>query len=67
MPDILKVPIVDKSKCQGYSVCAGIAPDVFELDEKGKSCVRNPKGTNEQTIQDAIDGCPVHAISWEEE
>ncbi|KXB04657.1 ferredoxin [candidate division MSBL1 archaeon SCGC-AAA382A03] len=62
----MKKPIVDKEKCQGHMVCVGVAPEVFEIDENGKSEVVNPEGADEETIQQAIDGCPAEAISWKE-
>lgn len=63
----MKKPVVDKETCQGHMVCVGIAPEVFEIDSDGKSNVTDPEGADETTIQQAIDGCPVDAISWEEE
>ena len=63
----MKEPVVDKKICQGHAVCVGLAPDVFELDDNGKSEVKDPEGADETTIQQAIDGCPVDAISWKEE
>ena len=60
----MKKPKVDQSICEGHGVCVGIAPEVFELDNNGKSYVKNPKGTSMDTIQTAIDACPVQAISW---
>ncbi|MBS3815259.1 MAG: ferredoxin [Hadesarchaea archaeon] len=62
----MKKPVVDKEKCQGHMVCVGIAPEVFEIGSDGKSEVKDPEGADESTIQQAIDGCPVDAISWEE-
>ncbi|KXB06265.1 ferredoxin [candidate division MSBL1 archaeon SCGC-AAA382F02] len=64
---MMKKPAVDKEKCQGHMVCVGIAPDIFEIDNNGKSEVKDPEGADETTIQQAIDGCPVDAISWKEE
>lgn len=60
----LKIPIVDRDTCQGHAVCVGIAPDVYQLDEEGISTVIDPEGDDESTIQQAIDGCPVGALSW---
>jgi len=62
----MKKPVVDKNACTGAAVCIGIAPEVFEFDDEGKSSVKDPKGADESTIQQAIDGCPEDAISWEE-
>lgn len=63
----MKEPVVDKDTCQGHMVCVGIAPEVFEIEDDGKSSVKDPEGADEETIQQAIDGCPVEAISWKEE
>ena len=63
----MKKPVVDRNICEGYAVCVGIAPGVFEMDKENKSVVKNPQGADEQTIQDAINGCPVQAISWAKE
>ncbi len=64
--EILKKPVVDRDKCQGHAVCVALASEVFELDDEGISTVKDPEGADEDTIQRAIDGCPVNAISWEE-
>lgn len=63
----MKEPVVDKGTCQGHRVCVGIAPKVFEIDDDGKSAVRDPEGASEFRIQRAIYGCPAGAISWKEE
>lgn len=62
----MKEPVVDKDKCSGAAVCVGLAPEVFELNDKGKAEITDPEGADEDTIQQAIDGCPVDAISWKE-
>jgi ferredoxin len=36
------------------------------MADDGKSIVTNPTGDDGETIQSAIDGCPVKAISWQE-
>jgi ferredoxin len=58
---------IDKNKCIGCGTCAALAPEVFELDENNKARVKNPKGSDEETIRLAVDSCPVQAISIEEE
>ena len=63
----MKKVVVDKNKCTGAQICITLAPEVFELDKDGKSGVKNQKGADERTIQDAIDACPTNAISWVEE
>lgn len=63
----MKKPVVDQDVCSGAAVCVAIAPEVFELNDEGKAGVVDPEGADEETIQQAIDGCPVDAISWKEE
>jgi ferredoxin len=63
----LKKPKVDQNKCEGNQVCIGIAPSVFEMNDENKAYVKDIKGSDEKTIQAAIDGCPTQAISWTED
>ena len=37
--------IIDKDKCKGHNNCISIAPNVFEVDEKFKAFVLDPRGT----------------------
>lgn len=62
----MKEPVVDREVCNGSAVCVALAPNVFELDDEGISIVKDPKGADEETIQRAIDGCPVDAITRKE-
>lgn len=64
---IVKKLVVDKEKCISAQSCVVISPEVFELDENGKSQVKNQKGADESKIEEAINACPVGAISWVEE
>ncbi|MBN1263626.1 MAG: ferredoxin [Candidatus Pacebacteria bacterium] len=57
---------VDKKTCIGCGACVALAPESFEMDEKGKSKPIDPAGDDQAVIQSAIDSCPVKAISWEE-
>jgi ferredoxin len=54
---------VDQKKCIGCGLCESLAPKTFKLNSKGKSEVINPKGDKKSDIQNAIDSCPVKAIS----
>lgn len=63
----MKKPIVDESVCEGHQICVGIAPEVFEIKENGKSHVHDPDGADKSDIQRAIESCPVDAISWKED
>lgn len=49
--------------CIGCGACVGIAPDVFEFDDEGKSKVVSEKtDSNAAEVDDAIASCPVQAI-----
>ncbi|MFA5084553.1 MAG: ferredoxin [Candidatus Paceibacterota bacterium] len=52
---------INKDLCIGCGACVGICPKSFEL-VKGKARFKETK-VKEKCIQDAIDACPVGAIS----
>lgn len=53
---------VDKNKCIGCGQCASMCSTVFEMKE-GKAQVKKGAKTNEKCVDEAIDLCPVSAIS----
>ncbi|HIT25406.1 MAG TPA: ferredoxin [Candidatus Enterenecus avicola] len=56
---------VDQYLCIGCGVCVGLCPQVFCMGADGKSGVYRP--VTEETlspVQEAMDSCPVTAISW---
>ena len=55
---------IDKPACTGCNICVEMCPDVFELDEEMVALVQNPKGDDEEAIQDALDACPENCIHW---
>lgn len=61
----LRVPTVNED-CIGCSACVVIAPEVFELDEEGMSVVKERENFEWMDVEDAIDACPVNAISWKD-
>ncbi len=63
----MKVPVVDQDECTGCGLCADIAPNTFELNADDISEVIDPQGDEEDTIQEAIDSCPVECIAWKEQ
>ena len=63
----MKVPVVDQDQCTGCGLCSDIAANTFELNADDVSEVIDPQGDDEDTIQEAIDGCPVECITWEEQ
>lgn len=54
---------VDKSKCIGCGTCVFIAPKVFKLGKDGKSEVLKNADIESKEVKEAIDSCPVSAIS----
>ncbi|GAA1851728.1 ferredoxin [Pseudonocardia ailaonensis] len=60
---------VDTERCQGHGVCAGIAPDVFDLDPSGKAVVVGDENTPDlvEGSRAAMASCPELAISVEVE
>jgi ferredoxin len=60
---------VDPEVCAGFSVCLGLAPEVFKLHDDGYAIVRVvevPKGL-EDAVRDAVAQCPTGAISISED
>ena len=61
----MAMPVIDADLCTGCELCVDIAPDTFQMNDADISEVLNPEGDDEDAIQEAIDSCPVEAISWE--
>ena len=60
---------VDPERCQGHTLCAMIAPKVFELDEiDGHSSVigEDVPADQEGQVNEAVRSCPEQAISISE-
>jgi len=59
--------IVDEDLCTGCGLCEDTCPEVFEMDdEMAKVIVDEVPAEAEETCQEAIESCPVEAISIEE-
>ena len=54
---------VDPKRCSGCGICENDCPEVFELNDEGKSHIIDPKGCSKCDCQKALDSCPVDAIS----
>ncbi len=54
---------IDRSLCSGFALCVEDAPDVFALDDLGKSTLLVPGNTNDQHVLEAAADCPTNAIS----
>ena len=57
---------VDANRCQGHTLCAMIAPKVFELDDiDGHSTPisEDVPSDQEAAVTEAVQSCPERAIS----
>ena len=55
---------VDHGLCQGSGLCAGIAPEHFELGSDYKSRPRHEVvDADTDTVRDAAECCPLEAIT----
>lgn len=52
---------IDKAKCIGCGLCAGICDEVFEMGDDAKAKVKGEKEI--PCVKEAIESCPVEAIS----
>lgn len=65
---------VDKDICIGCSVCSETCPSVFKVKEDSTHANDFKSFTDDSvdqepladTVQQAIDSCPVQCISWQE-
>ncbi len=57
---------IDDELCIGCGTCVEICPEVFALNEAEKAFVKNQEGCKTCNCEDAINSCPVSAISWQD-
>lgn len=57
---------IDPQKCIGCGACTVTAPKSFQLNDQGKAQPIEPAGDQQEEIQEAIDGCPIQAINWQD-
>jgi len=62
---VAKQPVADRDLCIGSGHCVEVCLNVFELVEE-KSEVIGVGKCNICNCQEAIDTCPVQAITWSE-
>lgn len=60
----MKKIVVNQKKCIGCGTCAILVPRTFKIGKDGKSEVVNQDGNSKEDILNAIDSCPVSAISF---
>ncbi len=59
---------IDQDKCIGCNTCPLLDPEVFEMDTVSyKARVKSQPKTVTESVQNAIDSCPVGAISASDE
>lgn len=63
----MKKLVVDQETCIGCITCSAVCPKVFKMTEDNKAEVIDQAADTAENIQNAIDSCPVVAISWKEE
>jgi len=54
--------IVDQKICIGCGLCASMLPDVFEMDDSGKSRVKREDAAPLEKIREIAGMCPARAI-----
>lgn len=57
------MPNLNKETCIGCGLCTTTCPDCFELGADGKSQVKAGCDGTASCVEEAINGCPVGAIS----
>lgn len=63
----MKKLIVDDSVCMGCGMCAAMDEEHFTINDAGLSKVKSQDNLESDTLQNAIDSCPVSAIKLAEE
>lgn len=61
----MKKVFVDESKCIGCGACVAIDPENFDFNDEGYSTVIDD--TPNEKAQDALEACPVFAITIEDD
>ena len=54
-----------RSLCCGSGSCVELAPDVFEIDERGRAMILDPDAASPEVLLEAVEGCPCGAIEFE--
>jgi len=62
LSDVLRV-VVDRGACLGARACTRRAPGSFRLDADRKALFVEPPGDDEETVLEAVRGCPNFALA----
>lgn len=59
----------DVEVCQGYANCVMTAPQVYDIDDDGTVVLLKEEVSDEELVkvQEAVNSCPVSALSIEDE
>lgn len=57
---------VDQNLCIGCGTCVSLCPGSFKMNGNGKSEPIEPPKDPEEKLKEAVDACPVGAISIKE-
>ncbi len=60
----MATPVVNMDLCIGCGLCSELCPKVFELKDD-KAWVKDAKACDSCDCQQAVDSCPVQAITLE--
>ena len=59
--------VLDHEGCIGCGLCISTVPEVFEVNADGKAeAYGHTSEENKAAVQEAIDACPVQAISFDD-
>jgi ferredoxin len=53
---------IDREACIGDEQCCADAEGTFEMDDEGKTIVKDPEGNTPDEILEAAKNCPTDAI-----
>ena len=63
----MKKIVVDQNKCIGCGICVGTDPEHFDFEDSGLSNPISQENIESENVNEAINACPVSAISIEED
>jgi ferredoxin len=60
---------IDPTRCEGFGNCVNAAPDIFEVDDDGRVCLRKDVVGDDRidVVRRAVYDCPVNVISYTQE